>query len=343
MMKLRKQAVPEPLADETLSSWMWRVNSTAHIPIMSHIRFSAPEGEMLGCDSMGLRGAWFADRDLLTENPFIESFRQVFNISQSWLSKRFPKFSQPTIPTQFRRAFCSQCFSESFQEVGIPVSKVQWCYLTNPLCELHGTPLHDSSVFFVDHDDYTVQAFVSYWDYPKFKENCDLVRDFGKIRNGLALKAQQRLQKLTKLASRSGQGFNVQMFVLTLMRAMMMPALHHGYPSIAFHQWGGCEPYAGLGVHGDFYQEIYRSTCLARLHALYFSAIMLGWITSEQARKTLHENYFSPWNTHMIWSMLDNSPKVLSLLFSELKLYETSYLNLTLIDIPKLIRICYDA
>ncbi len=342
-MKPGKHTVPEPLAGETLSSWMWRVNSTAHIPIMSYQRFSSPEGEIISRDSIGLWGEWFADRDLLTENAFVESFKQAFNISQAWLNKRFPKFSQPTIPTQFRRAFCSQCFMESFQKFGIPVSKVQWCYLTKPLCELHGVPLHDSSIFFINHDDYTIQAFVSYWDDPQFKENCDLIRDAGRVRNSLALMAQQRLHKLTRRASKSGHSFDVQMFVLTLMRAMMIPVLHHGYPKIAFDHWGGSDHYAGLGVHGDFYNEIYRSTCLARLYALYFSAIILGWITSEQARKTLHEGYFSPWNTHTIWSRLDDSPGILSLLFSELKLYETSYLNLTRMDIPELIRIRYDA
>ncbi|WP_415756287.1 hypothetical protein [Pseudomonas sp. LT1P18] len=335
-------AVPEPLADETLSSWMWRVNSTAHIPIMSYMRFSSLEGEIIERDKIGLRGERFADRDLLTENGFIETFKKEFNISQPWLNKRFPEFSQPTIPTQFRRAFCSQCFIESFQKIGIPVSKVQWCYLTKPLCEFHGTPLHDSSIFFIDHDDYTIQAFVSYWDDHQFKEDCDLIRGAGAMRNSLALKAQQQLDKLTKRASKSGHSFGVQMFVLTLMRSMMIPAFHHGYPKIAFAHWGGSDPYAGLGIHGDFYNEIYRSTCLARLYALYFSAIILGWITSEQAFKTLREGYFSPWNTHMIWSILDDRPGILRLLFSELKLYETPCLNLTHMNIPKLTRIIYD-
>lgn len=310
---------------------------------MSYMRFSSLEGEIIERDTIGLWGGRFADRDLLTENGFVESYKQEFNISQSWLNKRFPVFSQPTIPIQFRRAFCSQCFIESFQKIGIPVSKVQWCYLTKPLCEFHGTPLHDSSIFFIDHDDYTIQAFVSYWDDRQFKEDCDLIRDAGTMRNSLALKAQQQLDKLMKRASKSGHGFGVQMFVLTLMRAMMLPAFHHGYPKIAFAHWGGSDPYAGLGLHGDFYNEIYRSTCLARLYALYYSAIILGWITSEQAFKTCREGYFSPWRTDMIWTTLDNCQGRLSLLFSELRLYETPYLNLTHMDIPKLIRIINDA
>lgn len=340
-MRSTKPVVPEPLADETLSSWMWRVNS--QIPIISHVRFSSPEGEIKNRDSMELWAERFEDRDLLNENVYVELFKKTFNISQGWLSKRFPEFSRPTIPTQFRRAFCSQCFMASFEQVGTPISKVQWCYLTKPFCDLHHIPLHDSSIFFINHDDYTIQAFVSYWDDPKFKENCDAICDVWRMRNSLALKAQQRLHKLTRLASKSGQSFNVQMFMVTLMRAMMSPALHHGYPKIAFHHWGGSDPYAGLGIHGDFYQEIYRSTSLARLYALYFSAIILGWITSEQARKTLHEGYFSPWSTDAIWLILDKTSGVLSLLFSELKLYETSYLNLRSMEIPKLIRIRYDA
>jgi hypothetical protein len=294
-------------------------------------------------DDRALQGEWFADRDLLSENEFVASFKSTFNIGQPWLNKHFPRFDRPVIPTQFRRAFCSQCFIESFRKVGIPVSKVQWCYLTKPLCGLHGIPLHDSSILFENFDDYTVQAFVSYWDVNKFKEGCDKMREVGTLRHGLTFKAQRRLDKLTRLAAKSGESFKVQMFVLTLMRAMMMPALQHGYPRFASECWGGAEGYKSPSAHGNFYQEIYRSTCLARLYALYFSAIILGWITRDQARNTLHENYYAPFCKDAIWSLLDESRILLGLLISELKLYETQHLNLAGLYIPNLIRLRYDA
>lgn len=342
-MKLIKHRIAQPLADETLSSWMWRINSTARRPVLSHMRFSSPDSDIVMHETLGILGERFADRDLPVGNSSIEVIRQSFDISEPWLKKNFPGFSQPTVPCQFRRAFCSRCFMESYQQVGIPVSKVQWCYLTKPLCELHGVPLHDSSIMFIDHDDYTVQAFVAYWDDRNFKDNCDLIRDAGRMRNALALKAQRRLQKLTKSASSFDEGFKVQMFTLTLMRAMLMPALHHAYPKIAFNYWGGARPYAKLGIHGDFYQEIYRSTCLARLYALYFSAIALGWVSNKQAHKTLHEGYFSPSSTDQIWSRLDKSPGLVRLIISELKCYETSFLSVADLEIPLHIRGRYDA
>ncbi|WP_455922645.1 hypothetical protein [Pseudomonas putida] len=342
-MKSRNTSIPEPLPDETLSSWLWRVNSSTDMPILCHERFNSQEGMIVTRNNRAIQGEWFADRDLLSENEFVESFKKTFNIGQPWLNKRFPGFDRPAIPTQFRRAFCSQCFIDSFRKVGIPVCKVQWCYLTKPLCNLHGIPLHDSSILFEDFDDYTVQAFVSYWDTNKFKENCDKMREVGRLRYGLALKVQRRLDKLTRLAAKSGESFKVQMFVITLMRAMMMPVLHHGYPKFSFDYWGGGEEYATPSVHGNFYQEIYRSTCMARLYALYFSAIMLSWITYDQARKTLHENYYAPLSKDSIWSLLDEPRGLLGLLISELKLYETRHLNLAELYIPKLIRICYDA
>ena len=341
-MKSRNTSLPEPLADETLSSWLWRVNSSAHIPFLSQERFNSLDGMIVTRDNRAINGEWFADRDLLSENEFVESFKKTFDIGQPWLNKRFPGFNRPAIPSQFRRAFCSQCFIDSFRKVGIPVCKLQWCYLTKPLCDLHGIPLHDSSILFEDFDDYTVQAFVSYWDKNKFKEGCDKMREVGRLRHGLTFKVQRRLDKLTRLAAKSGESFKVQMFLLTLMRAMMMPALHHGYPRFAFEYWGGDEGYASPSVHGNFYQEIYRSTCMARLYALYFSAIMLGWITRDQASKTLHENYYAPFCKDSIWSLLDESGILLGLLISELKLYETPHLNLAGLYIPKLVRLCYD-
>lgn len=342
-MKLKKYIIAQPLADETLSSWMWRVNSTTPRPVLSHIRFSSPDGEIVTRDTLGIQGERFADRDLLVGNTFMEAIMQTFDISEPWLRKHFPGFTQPTVPCQFRRAFCSQCFMESYQQIGIPVSKVQWCYLTKPLCELHGVPLHDSSIMFIAHDDYTVQALVAYWDDPNFKKNCDLIRDAGRMKNALALKAQRRLHNVTKRASRSGESFKVQMFTLTLMRAMLMPALHHAYPKIAFDYWGGTHPYTKVGIYGDFYQEIYRSTCLARLYALYYSAIALGWVSTKQAHSTLHEGYFSPTSVDQIWSRLDKSPGLVRLILSELKLYETSFLSIAGLEIPSRIRDRYDA
>ncbi|WP_054893452.1 MULTISPECIES: hypothetical protein [unclassified Pseudomonas] len=341
-MKSKKFSIPQPFPDETLSSWMWRVNSTATIPLISHERFSSPEGEILERDEQGLRGEGFADRDVLSENRFIEPLMRIFGISPEWLSKRFPAFSQLSIPIQFRRAFCSECLMESFQHVGIPVSKVQWCYLAKPMCELHGVPLHDSTRLFIEHDDYSVQALVSYLDDPKFKETQDHVRSAGRLTHSLAFKAQQHFQRLVKRARKSGDELKVQMFMITLMRTMMMPAYHHAYPNVAFHNWGGTNPYMGLGIHADFFLEIYRSTCLARIHALYFSAIALGWISSKQAFTTTRECYFAPWRVDQVWSRLDSYPSVLRIVALELKNYQTQYLNLADLDSPALNRMSYD-
>jgi hypothetical protein len=334
--------LPEPQVGETLSSWMWRVNATSRVPFLSCARFTSGEREELNRKTWGINGNRFADRDRLTENSYIEDLKRVFKVSQTWLNKRFPEFNHPVIPTQFRKAFCSDCFMESFQQFGIPVCKMQWCYLTKPLCDLHEVPLHDSSEFFVDDDDYTVQAFVSYWDDPSFKEHCDLIRHGGEKRTALALKVQRRLHNLLRRASTSGESFKVEMFVVTLMRAMLMPTFHYAYPRIAFHFWGGSDQFASLGFYGNFFQEIYRSTCLARIYALYFSGIVLGWITSEHARKTLHEGYLAPWHADMIWSKLDERAGLLTLIFSELKLYQTSYLNCNDFYIPELIRMRLD-
>lgn len=342
-MKSQNASLPEPLADETLSSWLWRVNSSTPIPILTHERFNSQEGMIVTRDNRAIEGDRFADRDLLNENKFTELFKKQFKLSHAWLNKRFPGFDRPVIPTQFRRSFCSQCFIESFRNVGIPVGKVQWCYLTKPLCDIHGIPLHDSPILFENFDDYTVQAFVSYWDINKFKERCDTIREVGELRHSLTFKVQRRLNKLTRLAVKSGEDLKLQMFVLTLMRAMMMPVLHHGYPKFAFDYWGGRDAYARFSVHGNFYQEIYRSTCMARLYALYFSAIMLGWITRDQASKTLHENYYAPFCKDAIWSLLNQSGVLLGLLISELKNYETQHLNLAGLYIPELIRLAYDA
>lgn len=341
-MKSKKNLVLEPFPDETLSSWMWRLNSTATIPFMSYERFSSPEGEISERDELGLWGEQFADRDLLSENTFIEPLIRTFDISPAWLGRRFPEFSQLTIPSQFRRAFCSDCFMESFEQVGIPVSKVQWCYLTKPMCELHGVPLQDSKIIFINHDDYAVQALVSYWDEPKYKEGQDHIRSAGSVTHSLALKAQKKLQKLIRRASKSGESLKVQMFMLTVMRAMMMPAYHHAYPMVAFDNWGGSQPYAAPGIHGNFYQEIYRSTCLARLYALYFSAIALGWISSGQAFKAVREGYFAPWRIDQVWSRLDKYPGVFRLLASELKSYQSQYLNIADLNSPKLNSLSHD-
>lgn len=342
-MKPKKAKILEPLDDETLSSWMWRVNSVSSIPIITHMRLTSPECGIKARDLRGVHGESFEDRDLLSENTFIEAFKDTLSLSQTWLQKRFPGFSHPFIPAQFRRAFCSQCFMESFQQVGVPVSKVQWCYLTKPFCEVHGVLLHDSPECFINRDDYAVQAFVSYWDDRNFKRNCDLVNDAWPLWFGLALRSQKRLEHVMRRVPSSGDSFAVQMFVLTLMRAMMMPALHHAYPAIAFNNWGGPDCYIGHKNHINFYQEIYRSTCQARAHALYLSAIVLGWISHEEAFKASCENYYAPLTADSVWSRLDSSPGLVGLTLSELKLHETQYFNLAGLKIPDLMRSRYGA
>ncbi|WP_139317814.1 hypothetical protein [Pseudomonas sp. PA1(2017)] len=324
--KMGVRTIIEPLIDETLSSWLYRVNVSLGMPLRFYSSPSVgPDRPSL---SSGGASMAFSDPDIVGENLFLEEVATQLSISRGWLEKRFPRTNRPTVPAQYRRSFCIHCHSDSVKAVNNPICKSSWSYLTKPQCEIHSVPLIDCHLTVSGTADFSAQTLLWYCSVHSIEREVYLSNDACKLRSALALNVQRRISSLEVGVDVSKGASSVEMFVFTLMRAMMMPQVHHSYSKIAFRQWESHKRYDTRGTYINFFQEIYRSTCFMRIHALYLCGIILGWVDEDEAQATNKiEGWYSPFAADFIWGMLKDS-KLLRLMFTELKRYESSALNL---------------
>lgn len=335
LRRLEQLRISEPVVGESLSSWGHRINRQIETPILSNQHSISDARRIDQGDAPISSGIRFADPDDVATNDWVSNCVQTLGIPRQWFECQFRFFDRPYTPLRYRRAFCYECLAQSVQAAGLPAWKSEWRHLTQPLCSLHGVPLLDAPVSFALTLDHPVRAFTWYWDSPHAIEHFELICKAWPLRNALAFDVQRRFDDLRARASDCAEQAQMDSFMLSLMRAVLMPCLHHAYPRIVFSDWGGSNVYSGDAFYIHFYQEIYRAPCFARVGALYLCGVVLGWITEEEARSTSSEGHFTPSRAWHIWEVMGKNSNLLTQLGDELRRYESRSLSLSsLVDIP---------
>lgn len=325
----------QPLSGESLSSWLYRI----HLKIPKTVGRSR-----LAASSFSLDWEYdheydpdkrFEDPDHVAGNRWITDVARHLEIPTQWFEQQFGFFEQPYIPGRYRRAFCYECMAEGTQIAGHPVCNLEWRHLMQPFCVKHGALLHDAPVAFAMEPDYSMQLFRWYWDSRGAREYHQLMCKAWPRRLKLAFDVQQRFALLRMQEQTSLGRANIDGFMLSLMRAVLMPALHFCYAKVMFSSWGGANGYIKGAFYSQLYHEVYRASCSARARALYLSGILLGWITEEQAFSTNREDFFTARHCGQIWGAMDNHANLLTWLRTQLRMFETKDLNISMLaDVP---------
>lgn len=335
LRRLEQLGISEPVVGESLSSWGHRINMQIETPISSYQFFVSDARRIDQGDAPVSSGSICAEPDDVAANDWVNNLVQTLDIPRQWFESQFPFFDRPYTPLRYRRAFCYECLAQSVQAVGLPVWKSEWRHLTQPLCSLHSVPLLDAPVSLALTHNHPVRAFAWYWDSLHAIDHFNLICSAWTLRNAFALNVQRRFDDLRARASDRAEQSQIDGFMLSLMRAVLMPCLHHAYPKFIFSDWGGTDAYSRDAFYIQFYQEVFRAPGYARVGALYLCGVVLGWITEEEARSTSSEGYFTPARAWHIWEVMGKNSSLLTLLGAELRCYESKSLNISsLADIP---------
>lgn len=333
---LERLGISKPIAGESLSSWSYRFNLQINGPIFDHPMYVSDARGIEQRDAPDSSGIRFVDPDEVAPNDWVDNCTQILGIPRQWFENQFPAFERPYTPLRYRRAFCYQCLAQSMQATGLPAWKSDWRHLAQPMCSVHAVPLLDAPVSIALAFDHPVRAFTWYWDSSDAKDRHLLICNAWPLRNAFAFDVQRRIDALRASAPDRTERAQIDGFMLSLMRAVMMPCLHYAFPKIAFLDWGGPNGYRRDAFYLNFYQEIYRAPSIARVSALYLCGLLLGWITEQEASSTSSEGHFMPARAKVIWRLMEKHSNLLSLLGEELRRYESRSLNISMLaDIPR--------
>ena len=336
LRRLEQLGISEPVVGESLSSWSYRINLQINGPIFDHPKYVSDARGIVQSDAPDSSGIRFVDPDGVASNDWVDNCVQTLDIPRQWFECQFPFFERPYTPLRYRRAFCYQCLAQSMQATGLPAWMSDWRHLAQPMCSVHAVPLLDAPVSFALTLDHPARAFTWYWDSLHAKEHHERICNAWPLRNAFAFDVQRRIDALREKATDHVERAQIEGFILSLMRAVMMPCLHYAFPKVVFSDWGGPNVYRRDAFYLNFYQEIYRASSIARVSALYLCGLLLGWITEEEGNSTNSEGYFTPARAWVIWGLMEEHFNLLTLLGDELRHYESISLNISLLaDIPR--------
>lgn len=336
LRRLEQLGISEPVVGESLSSWGHRINRQIETPMFFNQHSVSDAHGIEQSDAPDSSGIRFVDPDGVASNDWVDNCVQTLGIPRQWFECQFPFFERPYAPLRYRRAFCYQCLAQSMQATGLPAWKSDWRHLAQPLCSVHAIPLLDTPVSIALTFDHPVRAFTWYWDSSDAKDHHLLICNAWPLRNAFAFDVQRRIDALRASAPDRTEQAQIDGFMLSLMRAVMMPCLHYAFPKIVFSDWGGPNGYHRDAFYLNFYHEVYRAPSIARVNALYLCGLLLGWITEQEAGSTSAEGYFMPARAKVIWRLMEKNSNLLSLLGDELHRYESRSLTISmLVDFPR--------
>ena len=138
--------IQRPLADETMSSWAWRVfNENTH-----------------HSEKIELHNAFYAtktlDPDFNFSTPFSYVLQKISGMNALELKSFFSIGGSIVLPRLARYSYCYRCMEDSIKNVGLPFWRKSWCCVFNPVCDRHGVMLLDGNSY--DAEDYNAPGLM---------------------------------------------------------------------------------------------------------------------------------------------------------------------------------------
>jgi hypothetical protein len=324
--------IPEPLSGESLTSWVLRAYNRLSVEKLNSFQL---ELDYAGCGYVEADGSecdiprLLPDLDLLENNVYASKLLKDYNICESWLEKRFRLEIRPIIPFMYRQSYCYACLGEALQITQEIAVKHEWRFVLQPFCIIHNCVLLDAGVEFTRFSDYAYELFLYHCDRRGDKLKRSVLFEADHVIHDAALKVQRRYLRLREEAQDLSQRHRIDNFMLTILRAVLMPSLHFAYRPADFNKWAGSDAFVLPSLYVRFYQEVFRAPALMRAKALYLTGLVLGWIGEDEAVEAAKDSYFFPRKPLLVWRALDKTPGLLSLMCSDLRLNETAQLSIS--------------
>ena len=328
--------IPEPIMGESMSSWMFRVRITKRNHINSCLSETVIRSVALCSDSERQAKLSF-DPDFDLDSPLVGIFCRVYGVTMTYVAEYFRHEVQPTISRLCATAYCYECMVSSVRTVGAPHSKVAWRYALTPICTTHGTVLYDAPIEFCGLYDITRQIFRWHSTNPVAIRLKDRRSEPAEALASLAARVQTSYMNIRENAVSAATQSKIDGYMLTLMRALLMPCAHcfyvkRDFPAVLPKNCFSTDN----SWYVSFYQEVFRTSAGARATSLFLAGILLGWINEEEAGELRSINHYMVCTPRHVWAALKKDTGMLMWLKTELSRNNTDYLSLSsLQEVPR--------
>jgi|GEM_PF-5470368 len=327
-MKSKRKYTHKAILGESLSSWMHRHDRNSIIRSAPNISASASScyKKFIAIKSQVIS----VDRDFKDSNDVLLEFLICHRVDVTSLGTLGDPEERPIVPFHYRRSYCYECFESSLQLIQSFAWKLEWRYMLNPFCSVHDTLLREAPLDLALSYGFGQRAFESHHGRGRHQARHDAMCIKSADIFNLSWIVQVRYEKLRKLAAKRGESKNLDEYVLSIVRSMLMPCMRSSFDDIDLNGVLGpdCFPRDGHSLYIQYFYEIYRVTSAARARALYLMGILLGWIDEKQAIKSQGDNYFIATCPDDIFNHLRKSKALTRLLCQKLKNHQNDYMSI---------------
>lgn len=232
------------------------------------------------------------------------------------------------VPAKFRKSYCYECIAEGLINVKEFAWRLEWRLLYAPYCSIHNTLLRDAPESVALKYDFGRKVFESHWHADSFRERHNVVSEKDSALLALGARCQSTLLLRRSMISVDDRD-RFDKFLISLMRALLMPEFHYSYIAHQISSWRGseCFPKYGRNFYVNYFFEIYRVSTFARARAIYLVGLLMGLVTSQEAGAALDYNYHLIYSPDKIWERIDRNSSLKQWFKMDLERYGTSELS----------------
>lgn len=281
---------------ESLSSWLFRLKMTdvrTTVLMDASTRDMDVVADMAEWDTRCEETTLCIDPDFTISDSAEACLRQRFGILPKHVARDFATF-RSLIPLRHRGAYCYECMALAIGETGFPICLTQWRHVLEPFCNRHRLLLREGLIIGRGREDLPRRLFKWHWNSERQYDGYEQYMAADARLLALSSRVQFKLNRSLAGQSDLRVKFNIENFVLTLMRALMMPCLNASYGRVLAvsgrtHAIKFC---MGQSHYTALYAQPFRASSGTRARALYLTGLLLGWISESEAKRAAGTDFF---------------------------------------------------
>lgn len=257
----------EPIPDEAFSSWVYRQSI-----FDKHTCY--PLHEVVECFTRSSQ-AGFGDIDFDSKDSFVLESCERLDLSCAELWYLIAERGEWRIPKFYRRSFCYECFCQQIDQYAYPSILKRWSLVYYTVCEIHGSPMLDSSNDYGYRLDGAIKLF-KYYHSQKKRIEASLLHSFQDRERilELASRVQVYLSKVEVSARDPNDRYATALWMFCKLTLRIF--LHARYGII--YQFSGRPHYSD--IHKPFRYRLHMGAATASVIQRRAAMILLSQIVS---------------------------------------------------------------
>jgi hypothetical protein len=218
---------------------------------------------------------------------------------------------------------------------GFPVCLTKWRHVLEPFCDRHPYLLREGNLIGRVPEDLPRYLFKWHWQSRRQRDDYELYAAANAPLLALSRQVQLTITQTLITQSEMAIKHKFENFILTLMRALMMPCMDGSYDggSLTRGRIEAVQRIIGDANYTVLYLQPFLASSATRARALYLVGLVLGWISESAAKAAAGKDlYIATSAEHITRWLLDGQTGLARWLSPNLQRFETDTASLSILQ-----------